>query len=171
MLSLPLDPVPWKDQSPAAGRSHHSKQWFYIRSLCTQDPTRSYLMRDEHDHIVERPQYMLMRVAAPLYETVDEIVNCHKALSAKEYTHATPTLFNAGMPKGQYASCFLGCMQDDSILGISNTVKQCALISKTAGGIGLSISNIRSTGSHIQGAMGKSMDALCFESLTRQQGT
>ena len=124
---------------------------FALRTL-----ERSYLMRNEHGDIIERPQYMLMRVAASLYESVDEIVNCYQALSAKEYTHATPTLFNAGMPNGQYASCFLGCMQDDSILGIFNTVKQCALISKTAGGIGLSISNIRSTGSHIQGAMGKS---------------
>ena len=157
MLSLPLDPG-FHEKIRALQLDDHIIQnndftydLFALRTL-----QRSYLMRDEHDHIVERPQYMLMRVAASLYETVDEIVNCYKALSAKEYTHATPTLFNAGMPKGQYASCFLGCMQDDSILGIFNTVKQCALISKTAGGIGLSISNIRSTGSHIQGAMGKS---------------
>ena len=93
-------------------------------------------MRNEDDVLVERPQYMLMRVAASLYDTVDEILSCYRRLSAKEYTHATPTLFNAGMPNGQYASCFLGVMQDDSILGIFNTVKQCALISKTAGGIG-----------------------------------
>ena len=77
-------------------------------------------------------------------------------MSNKMFTHATPTLFNAGAENGQYASCFLGVMQDDSIMGIFNTVKQCALISKTAGGIGLSISNIRATGSHIRGAMGKS---------------
>jgi ribonucleotide reductase alpha subunit len=92
---------------------------FALRTL-----ERSYLMRNEHGDIIERPQYMLMRVAASLYDTVDEIVNCYNALSAKEYTHATPTLFNTGMPNGQYASCFLGCMQDDSILGIFNTVKQ-----------------------------------------------
>lgn len=157
MLSLPLDPGFHKKIQRLQLDDHiiqnndFTYDLFALRTL-----QRSYLMRDEHDNIVERPQYMLMRVAASLYETVDEIVNCYKALSAKEYTHATPTLFNAGMPKGQYASCFLGCMQDDSILGIFNTVKQCALISKTAGGIGLSISNIRSTGSHIQGAMGKS---------------
>ena len=124
---------------------------FALRTL-----KRSYLMKDKDDNIGERPQYMLMRVAATLYRTKEEIVHCYKALSAKEYTHATPTLFNSGMPRGQFASCFLGVMQDDSILGIFNTVKQCALISKTAGGIGLSISNIRATGSHIQGAMGAS---------------
>ena len=157
MLSLPLDPEfhakirNLQLDDHIIQNNDFTYDLFALRTL-----ERSYLMRDEHDRIVERPQYMLMRVAASLYETVDEIVNCYQALSAKEYTHATPTLFNAGMPKGQYASCFLGCMQDDSILGIFNTVKQCALISKTAGGIGLSISNIRSTGSHIQGAMGKS---------------
>lgn len=124
---------------------------FALRTL-----KRSYLMKNKDDTIIERPQYMLMRVAASLYRCKEDIVRCYKALSAKEYTHATPTLFNAGMPKGQFASCFLGVMQDDSILGIFNTVKQCALISKTAGGIGMSISNIRATGSHIQGAMGAS---------------
>ena len=123
---------------------------FALRTL-----QRSYLMQHD-DKIVERPQYMLMRVAASLYDTKEDVIECYKALSAKVYTHATPTLFNAGMKKGQYASCFLGVMQDDSILGIFNTVKQCALISKTAGGIGLSISNIRATGAHINGAMGKS---------------
>jgi len=157
MLSLPLDPG-FHDKVLSLQLDDHiihnndfTYDLFALRTL-----ERSYLMRDEHGNIVERPQYMLMRVAVSLYDTVEEIVKCYKSLSAKEYTHATPTLFNAGMPKGQYASCFLGCMQDDSILGIFNTVKQCALISKTAGGIGLSISNIRSTGSHIQGAMGKS---------------
>lgn len=124
---------------------------FALRTL-----KRSYLMKDKEGNIVERPQYMLMRVAASLYRSKEDILRCYRALSAKEYTHATPTLFNAGMPKGQFASCFLGVMQEDSILGIFNTVKQCALISKTAGGIGLSISNIRATGSHIQGAMGAS---------------
>lgn len=123
---------------------------FALRTL-----QRSYLMQ-HNDKIVERPQYMLMRVAASLYDTKEDVLECYNALSAKVYTHATPTLFNAGMQKGQYASCFLGVMQDDSILGIFNTVKQCALISKTAGGIGLSISNIRATGAHIKGAMGKS---------------
>jgi ribonucleoside-diphosphate reductase alpha chain len=124
---------------------------FSIRTL-----ERSYLMKNELNQIVERPQYMLMRVAASLYEDTESILSCYRRLSKKEYTHATPTLFNAGMDKGQYASCFLGVMQEDSIMGIFNTVKQCALISKTAGGIGLSISNVRASGAHIKGAMGKS---------------
>ena len=157
MLSLPLDPAFHEKVKRLQLDDHilHENDFTYdLFALRTLE--RSYLMRDEHSRIMERPQYMLMRVAASLYNTVEEVVNCYRSLSFKEYTHATPTLFNAGMPKGQYASCFLGVMQSDSIMGIFNTVKQCALISKTAGGIGLSISNIRSTGSHIQGAMGKS---------------
>ena len=157
MMKLPLDPM-FKSKiqnihldDEIIHENDFTYDLFALRTL-----KRSYLMKDEYGNIVERPQYMLMRVAASLYETKDQIVRCYKAMSAKEYTHATPTLFNAGMDKGQYASCFLGVMQDDSILGIFNTVKQCALISKTAGGIGLSISNIRSTGSHIKGAMGAS---------------
>lgn len=157
MSKLPVDPMFMSKveniclDDEIIHENDFSYDLFALRTL-----KRSYLMKDEEGNTVERPQYMLMRVAASLYSTKEHIVHCYKALSAKEYTHATPTLFNAGMPKGQYASCFLGVMQDDSIMGIFNTVKQCALISKTAGGIGLSISNIRSTGSHIQGAMGKS---------------
>lgn len=157
MLSLPLDKS-FKRKVERLGLDdyilHENDFTYDLFSLRTLQ--RSYLMRDENDQIVERPQYMLMRVAASLYDTVEDITGCYRRLSAKQYTHATPTLFNAGMPKGQYASCFLGVMQDDSIMGIFNTVKQCALISKTAGGIGLSISNVRGTGSHIKGAMGKS---------------
>ena len=121
---------------------------FAVRTLM-----RAYLMR-ANGKIVERPQYMLMRVACSLYETEQDIVNCYKMLSQKLYTHATPTLFNAGMVNGQLASCFLLNMQDDSIEGIFNTVHQCAKISKYAGGIGLSISNIRGRGSAIKGTNG-----------------
>lgn len=157
MSKLPLDPMfASKVESICLDDEIIQENDFSYDLFALRTLKRSYLMKDEHGNTIERPQYMLMRVAASLYSSKEEIVNCYKALSAKEYTHATPTLFNAGMPKGQYASCFLGVMQDDSIMGIFNTVKQCALISKTAGGIGLSISNIRSTGSHIQGAMGKS---------------
>ena len=157
MSQLPLDPMfQSKIQNISLDDAIIHENDFTYDLFALRTLKRSYLMKDEHGNIVERPQYMLMRVAASLYQTRDEIIKCYKALSAKEYTHATPTLFNAGMPKGQYASCFLGVMQEDSILGIFNTVKQCALISKTAGGIGLSISNIRSTGSHIKGAMGAS---------------
>ena len=157
MLSLPLDRSFQQKVAHLDLDKHivHDNDFTYdLFALRTLE--RSYLMRDESNKLVERPQYMLMRVAASLYDTEDDIVRCYKALSSKLYTHATPTLFNAGMKKGQYASCFLGVMQDDSIMGIFNTVKQCALISKTAGGIGLSISNIRATGAHIKGAMGKS---------------
>ena len=157
MLSLPLDPDFLKKIDKLnldrfiLQQNDFSYDLFALRTL-----QRSYLMRDELNMLVERPQYMLMRVAASLYDTTDEIVNCYNALSAKEYTHATPTLFNAGAKKNQYASCFLGQMRSDSISGIFDTVKQCAMISKTAGGIGMSISNIRSSGSHIAGAMGQS---------------
>lgn len=157
MLSLPLDQAFLRKVERLSLDKHilHENDFTYdLFSLRTLQ--RSYLMRNKENRLVERPQYMLMRVAASLYDDVESISKCYRRLSDKEYTHATPTLFNAGMPKGQFASCFLGVMQDDSILGIFNTVKQCALISKTAGGIGLSISNIRATGSHIQGAMGKS---------------
>ena len=133
---------------------HENDFTYDLFSLRTLE--RSYLMKNELNQIVERPQYMLMRVAASLYDDTENILSCYMRLSNKEYTHATPTLFNAGCKNGQYASCFLGVMQSDSIMGIFNTVKQCALISKTAGGIGLSISNIRASGSHIESAMGKS---------------
>tara|TARA_Y100001958_G_scaffold154930_1_gene144650 strand:- start:1227 stop:4481 length:3255 start_codon:yes stop_codon:yes gene_type:complete len=157
MLSLPLDTeFQQKISSLDLDKFIRHENDFTYDLFALRTLQRSYLMRDEDNRIVERPQYMLMRVAASLYDTEDDIVTCYNALSDKLYTHATPTLFNAGTKNGQYASCFLGVMQDDSILGIFNTVKQCALISKTAGGIGMSISNIRATGAHIQGAMGKS---------------
>lgn len=157
MLSLPLSTA-FKEKikslqldSYILHENDFSYDLFSLRTL-----ERSYLMKNDLDQIVERPQYMLMRVAASLYDDLENIVSCYRRLSNKEYTHATPTLFNAGCRNGQYASCFLGVMQEDSIMGIFNTVKQCALISKTAGGIGLSISNIRASGSNIEGAMGKS---------------
>lgn len=157
MLSLPLDTeFQQKISSLHLDTFIQHENDFTYDLFALRTLQRSYLMRDEDNRIIERPQYMLMRVAASLYDTEDEIVTCYNALSEKLYTHATPTLFNAGTKNGQYASCFLGVMQDDSILGIFNTVKQCALISKTAGGIGMSISNIRATGAHIHGAMGKS---------------
>ena len=123
---------------------------FAVRTLM-----RAYLMRVDNN-IVERPQYMLMRVACSLYDNEAQIVECYRMLSQKLYTHATPTLFNAGMINGQLASCFLLNMQSDSIEGIFNTVHQCAKISKFAGGIVLSISNIRGRGSAIKGTNGVS---------------
>ena len=117
---------------------------------------RSYLMKVE-GKIVERPQHMLMRVAVGIHmDDVDSIIETYNLLSEKWFTHATPTLFNAATPKPQLSSCFLLTMQDDSIDGIYDTLKQCAKISQSAGGIGLSIHNVRATGSYIKGTGGVS---------------
>jgi len=117
---------------------------------------RSYLLRKE-GIIVERPQYMLMRVAVALHgEDLEAVRQTYEATSRQQYTHATPTLFHAGLAKQQLASCFLMTMVDDSIEGIFETLKRCALISKGAGGIGLSVANVRGGGSAINGTNGVS---------------
>lgn len=117
---------------------------------------RSYLLKDIQGHTVERPQYMLMRVAVFLCDTVDATIETYQMLRDKYYTHASPTLFHAGMKQHQLASCFLMQMEEDSIEGIFNTLKTTALISKSAGGIGLSVSNIRAKGTPIHGTNGYS---------------
>ena len=117
---------------------------------------KSYLMKLD-GKIVERPQHMLMRVAIGIhYNDIDAALETYNLMSEKWFTHATPTLFNAGTPKPQLSSCFLLTMKDDSIDGIYDTLKQCAKISQSAGGIGLSIHNIRATGSYIKGTNGTS---------------
>jgi len=117
---------------------------------------RSYLMKSD-GVIVERPQHMLMRVSVGIHrEDIDSAVETYNLMSEKWFTHATPTLFNAGTPKPQMSSCFLLTMKDDSIPGIYDTLKQCAEISQSAGGIGLSIHNIRAKGSYIKGTGGTS---------------
>ena len=117
---------------------------------------RSYLLKKD-SLIIERPQYMLLRVAVALHgDNMKAVRETYEATSQKLYTHATPTLFHAGMRKQQLASCFLMIMVDDSIEGIFETLKRCALISKSAGGIGLSIGNIRGGASAIQGTNGVS---------------
>lgn len=117
---------------------------------------RSYLMKVD-GAVVERPQQMLMRVAVGIHmDDIDAIIETYNLLSEKWFTHATPTLFNAATPKPQLSSCFLLTMKDDSIDGIYDTLKQCAKISQSAGGIGLSIHNIRATGSYIKGTGGVS---------------
>lgn len=117
---------------------------------------RSYLMKLD-GKIVERPQHMLMRVAVGIHgENMEKVVETYNLLSEKWFTHATPTLFNAGTPKPQLSSCFLLTMKDDSIDGIYDTLKQCAKISQSAGGIGLSIHNVRAKGSYIKGTGGVS---------------
>uniref|UniRef100_UPI004047C603 ribonucleoside-diphosphate reductase subunit alpha n=1 Tax=Roseivirga sp. TaxID=1964215 RepID=UPI004047C603 len=117
---------------------------------------RSYLMRID-GKIVERPQHMLMRVAVGIHgEDIEKAIETYNLLSEKWFTHATPTLFNAGTPKPQLSSCFLLTMKDDSIDGIYDTLKQTAKISQSAGGIGLSIHNVRAKGSYIKGTGGVS---------------
>ncbi len=117
---------------------------------------RSYLLKI-NGQIVERPQHMLMRVSVGIHlDDLEAVTDTYELMSKKYFTHATPTLFNSGTPKPQMSSCFLLTMQDDSIDGIYDTLKQTAKISQSAGGVGLSIHNIRSTGSYISGTNGTS---------------
>jgi ribonucleoside-diphosphate reductase alpha chain len=125
---------------------------------------RAYLFR-VNNTIVERPQHMWMRVAVGIHgdldnpdkdETLRLVKETYDLMSEKYFTHATPTLFNAGTPRSQLSSCYLIAMEDDSLDGIYNTLKDCALISKYAGGIGLHIHNIRAKGTHIHGTNGTS---------------
>jgi ribonucleoside-diphosphate reductase alpha subunit len=118
--------------------------------------TRSYLMKLD-GMIAERPQQMLMRVAVGIHKNdIKSAIITYNLMSEGWFTHATPTLFNAGTPKPQMSSCFLLTMKDDSISGIYDTLKSCAQISQSAGGIGLAIHNIRATGSYIKGTNGTS---------------
>jgi ribonucleoside-diphosphate reductase alpha chain len=117
---------------------------------------RAYLMKIDRK-TVERPQHMWMRVAIGIHgDNLDRVFETYDFMSKKYFTHATPTLFNAGTPHPQLSSCFLLAMESDSIEGIYNTLKDCAMISKWAGGIGLHVHNIRASGSHIRGTNGQS---------------
>ncbi|MGG5507806.1 MULTISPECIES: ribonucleoside-diphosphate reductase subunit alpha [unclassified Myroides] len=117
---------------------------------------KSYLLRINKT-IVERPQHLFMRVAIGIHKTdIEAALETYNLMSNKWFIHATPTLFNAGTPKPQMSSCFLLAMKEDSIHGIYDTLKNCALISQAAGGIGLSIHNVRATGSYIKGTGGVS---------------
>jgi ribonucleoside-diphosphate reductase alpha chain len=117
---------------------------------------RSYLLK-LNGNIVERPQHMLMRVSLGIHlNDLSAAIETYELMSKRFFTHATPTLFNSGTPKPQMSSCFLLTMKDDSIDGIYDTLKQTAKISQSAGGIGLSIHNIRATGSYISGTNGTS---------------
>merc|ERR1711953_1556444 len=128
-----------------------SYQYFGIKTL-----ERSYLLKID-GKVVERPQHMLMRVAVGIHgEDIDGAIETYNMMSEKLFTHASPTMFNAATPRPQLSSCFLLTMASDSIEGIYDTLKQCALISKSAGGIGLNIHCIRSTGSYIGGTNGTS---------------
>ena len=117
---------------------------------------RSYLLK-LNGHIVERPQHMLMRVSIGIHlNDIKSALETYELMSKRYFTHATPTLFNSGTPKPQMSSCFLLTMREDSIDGIYDTLKQTAKISQSAGGIGLSIHNVRATGSYIAGTNGTS---------------
>ena len=126
-------------------------QYFGFKTL-----ERSYLLKI-NGKVVERPQQMLMRVSVGIHgEDIEAAIETYDLLSKKLFTHASPTLFNAATPRPQLSSCFLLTMASDSIEGIYDTLKQCALISKSAGGIGLNIHNIRASGSYIAGTNGNS---------------
>ena len=126
-------------------------QYFGFKTL-----ERSYLLK-LNGKIVERPQHMIMRVAVGIWgDDVERVLETYNLMSNRFFTHASPTLFNAGTPQAQLSSCFLVDMKDDSIEGIYDTLKTCAMISKMAGGIGLNIHRIRATGSYIAGTNGTS---------------
>lgn len=117
---------------------------------------RSYLLRID-GKVAERPQHLIMRVAVGIHgDDIERVIESYNLMSQRYFTHGSPTLFNAGTPNPQMSSCFLVAMKDDSIDGIYDTLKTCALISKSAGGIGLHIHNIRSTGAYIAGTNGTS---------------
>ena len=117
---------------------------------------RAYLMKVD-GKVIERPQHMWLRVSIDIHgDNLEKIKETYYYMSNKYFTHATPTLFNAGTPHPQLSSCYLIAMENDSIDGIYDTLKDCALISKWAGGIGLHIHNIRASGSHIRGTNGSS---------------
>jgi ribonucleoside-diphosphate reductase alpha chain len=117
---------------------------------------RSYLLK-MNNLVAERPQHMVMRVAVGIHKNdIDSVIKTYNLMSERWFTHATPTLFNAGTPKPQMSSCFLLQVKEDSIDGIYDTLKQCAKISQSAGGIGINIHNVRATGSYIKGTNGTS---------------
>jgi ribonucleoside-diphosphate reductase subunit M1 len=126
-------------------------QFFGFKTL-----ERSYLLKIK-GKVVERPQHMLMRVSVGIHgEDIDEAIETYNLMSEKLFTHASPTMFNAATVRPQLSSCFLLTMSDDSIEGIYDTLKQTALISKSAGGIGLNVHCIRAKGSYIAGTNGVS---------------
>ena len=119
---------------------------------------KAYLLREPvTSAIIERPQHMLMRVSLGIHlDDLESAFETYDLMSEKWFTHATPTLFNAGTRKQQMSSCFLVSMKSDSIEGIYDTLKNCAMISKNAGGVGLAVHNIRASGSYIRGTNGVS---------------
>ena len=118
---------------------------------------QSYLTKDCNGHVIERPQHLWMRVAVGIHgDDLEAVLACYEMLSTRRATHATPTLFNAGTIVPQISSCFLLALKDDSIDGIFRTVHDCAMISKSAGGIGVHVHNVRASGAYIHGTNGTS---------------
>jgi ribonucleoside-diphosphate reductase alpha subunit len=129
---------------------------------------RAYLLRVDNK-VIERPQYMWMRVALGIHgSNLSDVFAMYESTSTREYTHATPTLFNAGTPHSQMSSCFLLEVKDDSVEGMYDSAKDCALISKYAGGIGMNVQKIRSRGSTIRGTNGKSTGLIPFLRVMNQ---
>lgn len=133
---------------------------------------KSYLLRDADRRIVERPSHMWMRVALGMHcGRIDKALQTYACFSQGYFTHATPTLFHCGTARPNLASCFLLPVEEDSIQGIFDTNSKCALISKSAGGIGFSVTNVRAQGSAIAGGAGRSSGLLpmlkCFEATAR----
>ena len=145
----------WKNRERLDSEINHSNDYefdfFGFKTL-----ERSYLLKTD-GKVVERPQYMIMRAAVGIHgNDLEAAIETYNLISEKWFIHATPTLFNAGTPKPQMSSCFLLSMTDDSISGIFDTLSRCAKISQSAGGIGLSIHNVRAKGSYIKGTGGTS---------------
>jgi len=135
-------------------RRDFTLDYFAVRTLA-----KSYLLRGADGEILETPQFMYMRVAIAVHGSaggLHDVLQAYDDLSQRIYTHASPTLFNAGTRRPQMSSCFLLGVYEDSIDGIYGTLRQCAQISKSAGGIGLSVSNVRAKGSYIRGTQGVS---------------
>jgi ribonucleoside-diphosphate reductase alpha subunit len=142
-----------KDRIDAAVKSERDMNFDFFGFKTLE---KSYLLRDPVDKTpVETPQYLFMRVSIGMHgEDVDSALETYELMSTKHFIHATPTLFNSGTNNPQLSSCFLLAMKEDSIDGIFDTLKQCALISKSAGGIGVAVSCIRASGSYIKGTNG-----------------
>lgn len=155
LVSKELYDIVFKYQEEIQNMFHYDRDYlldyFGFKTL-----ERAYLQRI-NNKIVERPQHMWMRVAIAIHkDNMVKVKESYNYMSQKYFTHATPTLFNAGTPRQQLSSCYLIAMEDDSIEGIYSTLTDCAKISKWAGGIGMHIHNVRASGSHIRGTNGTS---------------
>ena len=156
-MRLPESPPsrPLSHPSPLAPRLRSYDRDFEYDYFGFKTLEKSYLLK-MYGKIEERPQQMLMRVSVGIHlADIDKAIETYHLMSERWFTHATPTMFNAGTPYPQMSSCFLLSMKEDSIDGIFETLKLCAQISKSAGGIGLAVTNIRAKGSYVTRGSGK----------------